>query len=220
MNPNEPLNRFDAVNVTTGELLSDHLSLTVVELPKFATAAEQVGTPFERWCYYFQHAATLDPERLPATLDRPPLRKAMEVLMRMSQSETERARYESRLMYKRDMEQFETDVANARADLAKAQADAAKAQTDAAKAQADAAKAQADAEKAQADAEKVRVDAAQSIDKGIKEGMQRGALHGEIRGIQRAFGQPATPDEELTKLSLDDLKLLVERLIQHGSSGK
>ena len=55
---------------------------------------------------------------------------------------------------------------------------------------------------------------------GMKEGMARGGLHGEIRGIQRAFGQPVTPDEELEKLSLDDLKLLVERLSSQGPSVK
>ena len=173
--PDVPLNRFVALDPATGETLSEHFSVNVVELPKFTKAVDEVGTHFEGWCYYFQHAASLDPARMPAKLDRPAMRKAMEVLMKMSQSEIERERYESRLMAKRDMEQFEYDATHA---LEK------------------------------------------GIKQGMKEGMARGGLHGEIRGIQRAFGQPVTPDEELEKLSLDDLKLLVERLSQQGSSGK
>ena len=169
--PDVALNRFAAVDLATGETLSDHFSLHVVELPKFRRGADEVGTPFEGWCYYFQHGATLDPERMPAALDRPPMRKAMEVLMRMSQSEIERERYESRLQFRRDMEQFEAD-------------------------------------------------AAQALEKGMKEGMARGILVGEIRGIQRALGQPMTPDDELAKLSIENLKLLVERSSQQGPSGK
>lgn len=169
--PDVPLNQFVALDPATGETLSEHFSLHIVELPKFTRKAEEVGTHFEGWCYYFRHGATLDPARMPATLDRPPMRKAMEVLMRMSQSEIEREIYESRLKARRDMQQFEYDAAHAQ-------------------------------------------------EKGMKEGMARGMLHGEIRGLQRAFGQPATPNEELAKLSLEDLRLLVERLSQQGSAGK
>ena len=105
-----PLAVFDRA---TGEVFSDHFSLHIVELLKFALEADEVVTPLESWCYYFEHGASLDLEELPVTLDRPLMRKAMEVLMRMSQDAQERDRYESRLEYRRDMQQFQADAANA-----------------------------------------------------------------------------------------------------------
>lgn len=111
--PEVYLNRFGAFDPATGEVMSNHFNVYIVELPKFVRGANEVGTTLESWCYYFEHGASLDPEHLPATLDRPPVRKAMEVLMRMSQDAIERDRYESRLKYRRDMQQFERDAATA-----------------------------------------------------------------------------------------------------------
>ena len=111
--PDEFLNQFEMVDRRTGVVLSKHFGLTIVELPKFTRRAEEIVTPLERWCYYFGHGALLDTEHLPETMNELPIQKAMEVLMRMSQNAEERARYESREKFRRDMNQIQTDAANA-----------------------------------------------------------------------------------------------------------
>ena len=42
------------------EVLSDHLDIHFLELPKFRLTAEQVKTPLEAWLYFLNHAETLD----------------------------------------------------------------------------------------------------------------------------------------------------------------
>src|SRR5213078_2718317 len=64
--------------------LSKDLEIHVIELSKFDVPVEQVKTALERWCYFFKHGASLDLDSLPATLDVPVIRKAVEVLVRVS----------------------------------------------------------------------------------------------------------------------------------------
>ncbi len=177
------LNRFGMVDTATGEVLSGHFGMNIVELPKFTREAEAIATPLESWCYYFEHGASLDPEHLPATINNPPMKKALEVLMRMSQDAQERERYESRLKYQRDMNQHHADAASAAASAM------------------------------ERGREKGR-------EEGREEGMERGSLHGEIRGIQRMLKQPLMSEQELVKLSLEDLHQLIEQLSQRETSGK
>ncbi len=73
--------------------LCKDLEIHLLELSKFDGPVEQVPTPLERWCYFFKHGASLDPDALPATLDNPLIRQAVEVLVKISQSEYERQRY-------------------------------------------------------------------------------------------------------------------------------
>ncbi len=47
---------------------------------------------------------------MPATMTEPPVLKAMEVLMKLSQSAQERDRYENRLKWERDMVEFRKDA--------------------------------------------------------------------------------------------------------------
>ena len=151
------LNHFEMRDPNTGEVLTNHFGMNIVELPKFTREAEAIVTPLESWCYYFEHGASLDPEHLPATLDNPPMRKAMEVLMRMSQDAVERERYESRLKFRRDMNQLHADAASA---------------------------------------------------------TERGSFQGEIKAFQFVLKLPQTPQQDLNKLSLDELQRLAEELRQ------
>ncbi len=93
---------FQVFDAEHGMRLCPDLEMHLIELGKFNLAVEAVKTPLERWCFFFKHGATLDPEGLPATLDVPPIRKAVEVLMRVSQEEREREHYLERLRAERD----------------------------------------------------------------------------------------------------------------------
>ena len=113
-------NRFRALDDSTGELLTEHFRMHIVEIPKFMTGVDDIGAQLERWCYYFKHGETLDAEALPPTLDKPAVRKAMEVLMRLSQDVHERDRYENRVKFQLDQRQFQADAAAAAAAVAAA----------------------------------------------------------------------------------------------------
>src|SRR5207245_1981173 len=54
------------------------------------------------WCYFLRHGAELDLDQLPASLDVPEIRRALEVLAMFTKDENEREIYELRLMYQRD----------------------------------------------------------------------------------------------------------------------
>jgi predicted transposase/invertase (TIGR01784 family) len=83
-------------------VLCKDLEIHLLELNKFDVAVEAVQTPLERWCYFFKHGASLELATLPATLNVPVIRKAVEVLMKASQEEIERHRAAERLKGERD----------------------------------------------------------------------------------------------------------------------
>jgi predicted transposase/invertase (TIGR01784 family) len=85
-------------------------SIHVVELPKFQKAASELADPLDVWCYFLIHGANLDTDNLPAALRTPPVRRAMEVLAMMTQSELERERYEARLKFQRDQYSYVRDA--------------------------------------------------------------------------------------------------------------
>jgi predicted transposase/invertase (TIGR01784 family) len=97
-----------------GVLLCKDLEIHVVELCKFDVAAAAVQTPLERWCYFFKHGASLDPAKLPATLDVPMIRKAVEILVKLSQDEIERHRAAERLRIQRDATDLVASARDAR----------------------------------------------------------------------------------------------------------
>ena len=140
---------FDQADET---VLTDHLEIHLIELPKCTLTAEQLTTPLEVWCYFLRHGESLDTASLPETLNIPPIQRALEVLNMMTQSELERERYEARLKGMRDQS---------------------------------------------------------SSRFGERE---MGKLMGEIRVCQLLLKQPQTPEEELEKLSLDDLSRLADQL--------
>ena len=85
-----------------GLTFCDDLEIHLIELPKFTKAADQLSDALDRWCYFLRHGQELDSEQLPATLDVPVIRRAMEVLTVFTQDERERAAYEARLRAQRD----------------------------------------------------------------------------------------------------------------------
>ena len=160
-------NRFRALDDATGELLTEQFNMDIVELPKFLKGVTDVRTQLERWCYYFKYGETLDAEALPPTLDEPSVRKAMEVLMRLSQNVHERDRYENRVKFQLDQRQHQADAANA--------------------------------------LEKGR-------EQGLEQGRDEGSLYGRIQAFQLLLNQPETPNQELAKLSMDELQRLAAEL--------
>jgi hypothetical protein len=60
---------------TRRQLLSSHLAIHVLELPKFTRAAGEVRDALEQWVYFLRHADALDTERLPETLTLPEIGK-------------------------------------------------------------------------------------------------------------------------------------------------
>jgi predicted transposase/invertase (TIGR01784 family) len=94
--------------------LCNDLEIHLLELSKFDLAVEEVKTPLERWCYFFKHGASLELASLPATLDVPVIRKAVEVLMKLSQDEIERHRAAERLRIERDAADLRASARDAR----------------------------------------------------------------------------------------------------------
>jgi predicted transposase/invertase (TIGR01784 family) len=113
--------RFRVYDEEHKVLLCKDLDIHVFELSKFNVPVEELKTPLERWLYFFKHGASLDPDNLPATLDVPIIRRAMEVLVKISQTELERQRY----LESKRAEQFAASLAAdarvAREDLRAAQ---------------------------------------------------------------------------------------------------
>jgi predicted transposase/invertase (TIGR01784 family) len=108
--------RFRAYDEERGVLLCRDLEIHLIELSKFDVPAEAVQTPLERWCYFFKHGASLDLDNLPATLDVPVIRKAVEVLVKLSQDEIERHRAAERLKGERDAADLRASARMARAE--------------------------------------------------------------------------------------------------------
>lgn len=76
-------------------------------------AAEELSSDLDRWCYFFRHGADLDLERLPPSLDVPPIRRALEVLTVFTQDEREREAYEASLKFQRDQNSLLAEAAEA-----------------------------------------------------------------------------------------------------------
>ena len=183
---------YEMIDRRTGESPSDHFSIHIVELPKFTLGEDEVRTPEHRWCYFLQHAETLDPARMPASLNDPAVMKAMEVLMRISQDALERDRYESRLKWERDERQREYDHQEQTAALQKATT--------------------ALQEKSAALQEKSA--ALQETAKSLAEAKTREVetLAGQVQFCQRLLGQPPTPKDELASKPVEELRRLADEL--------
>ena len=69
------LSRWRMQEQKSGALGLDQLQLVFLELPKYA-AGDAPSTPIERWAYFFREARALT--TIPAVLDSPPLREALD----------------------------------------------------------------------------------------------------------------------------------------------
>jgi predicted transposase/invertase (TIGR01784 family) len=73
------------------------LELHILELPKFAKPESALVTELDIWLYFLRHAEKMDTDALPAALEqRPLMRRAMEELKMLTQTDQERERYEAR----------------------------------------------------------------------------------------------------------------------------
>jgi predicted transposase/invertase (TIGR01784 family) len=106
--------RFVPFDPKQGVELGKDFQLHTLELSKFDLPVEEVKTPLERWCYLFKHGATLDLESLPASLDVPVIRQAVEILVKLSQDELERQRYLERQRAEQDAASLAADARVAR----------------------------------------------------------------------------------------------------------
>jgi predicted transposase/invertase (TIGR01784 family) len=98
---------FELRNVLRPQVVfSPCQAIHLVELPKFRKRVEDLGGPFDRWCYFLKHAASLDSEQLPAVLHSPALERALEVLNVISKTDLERERYLAAERWERDHRTF------------------------------------------------------------------------------------------------------------------
>jgi predicted transposase/invertase (TIGR01784 family) len=104
---------FHIRDAKQGRLLCKDLEIHLLELTKFNVLVEEVKTPLERWCYFLKHGASLDQATLPATLDDPQIRQALEVLMRVSRDEMERQRAMERQKMENDAAALVADARRA-----------------------------------------------------------------------------------------------------------
>jgi predicted transposase/invertase (TIGR01784 family) len=89
-------------NLATGELIIDQFFMHFIEVPKFKLKLEELQTPREIWTYFLKHSTSLDTENLPIQLTSQPIKKALEVLIMLSQDQKERMLYEDRIKARRD----------------------------------------------------------------------------------------------------------------------
>jgi flagellar biosynthesis/type III secretory pathway protein FliH len=165
----------------------------LLELSKFDVPVEALQTPLERWCYFFNHGASLDPHNLPATLDVPGIRKAMEVLVKLSREEIERHWAAERV-------RAENDLANWRAEARAAREEGRQQGLEEGREEG----------RAQGRAES----RAERRQEGFAKGIEKGIFLGRIRLLQQLLGQPEASNEELQRLPEQDLLQLEESLKQ------
>ncbi len=77
-------------------VFSDQIEFHVLELRKFEKPLPELDDDLEKWLFFLRHAADLDVEHWPVELAEPPLVRAGEELVMLSQTDIERELYESR----------------------------------------------------------------------------------------------------------------------------
>jgi predicted transposase/invertase (TIGR01784 family) len=89
--------RFELRGRDHGELFSEHLSVLLVELPKFRKTTEQGLSLGEKWALFLKEGTNMQSRIEDAAWLTPALRKAIEELERMEGEETMRELYEARM---------------------------------------------------------------------------------------------------------------------------
>jgi predicted transposase/invertase (TIGR01784 family) len=173
-------------------VFSEDLLVYLIELPKFQKTAEQVRGLLEVWTFFLRHAAGLDSDNLPATLDLPPIHLAMRELIMLTQSELERERYEARQRVIREMVSMQEE-SHARAEEARRAAE----------------EARRAAEEVRRAAEQIRR-AEEQTRAAQQERLEEITRH--ILFCQRLLKEPLTPWDDLVRLPLERLRELAEAL--------
>jgi predicted transposase/invertase (TIGR01784 family) len=98
--------RFRLLETTGHFPFTEDVEFHLLELPKFTKSAEELVTGLDVWLYFLRHAAMIEADALPAALDRPLVRRAVEELQVLSQTDLERERYEARRKAQMDQISF------------------------------------------------------------------------------------------------------------------
>jgi predicted transposase/invertase (TIGR01784 family) len=181
-------------------LLSKDLEIHIIELSKFTLPAQACLTQRDRWCYFLKYGAVLDGDRLPATLDSPIFRQAMEVLNVLGQTEIERERYEASLKARLDAGTLRYEAEHAE-EIGRARG--------------------LEQGLEQGHKEGILEGCKEGHKEGHKEGLNLGREEGELLGrihlCQRMLKLPLTPREELLSLPVAELaeraRLLEQNLL-------
>ena len=78
------------------------LEIHFIELPKFGRRIDELTGAFDQWLYFLCSTEDLDADAIPAQVGTPNIRKAIEELRMISQSDIEREEYKARLKFSRD----------------------------------------------------------------------------------------------------------------------
>jgi len=99
-------NVYKVRNVVSNSELLDEFELHFIELRKYdESLADSLKTALDRWVNFLKLAGVYDSETMPEELKAsPPVRKAMNLLERLSATKEERAIYDDRLKWIRDVE--------------------------------------------------------------------------------------------------------------------
>lgn len=99
-------NVYKVKNIASGKELLDEFELHFIELRKYnENLAESFDKALNRWVHFLKLAGEYDSQTLPKELQAsPPVRKAMEMLERLSASKEERELYDGQLKWIRDVE--------------------------------------------------------------------------------------------------------------------
>jgi chromosome segregation ATPase len=200
----------------------------VIEIPKFTKTVGELETALDFWLYFLKNGEALDPDALPAELERQAgVRKAMGVLKMFAQNDLERELYEGWLKAKRDLQTLETErrIAEERRRTAEEQRRTAEEQRRTAEEQRRTAEEHwrtaeehwRTAEEHWRTAEEQRADWQQRYEAANRE--REAAKRTLVRQIQlceRLLGRRLSNAEELTACSLDELRDLAERLESTG----
>jgi predicted transposase/invertase (TIGR01784 family) len=181
-----------------GVVLTPHLQIDVLELPKFQQGAEELGEPLEQWLYFLQHAEDLDTAQVPPRLQVTEIQQALEELHMLSQNDLEREQYEARLRVQRD-ESIKLKAARLFEEAGYKRG------------------------REQGLTEGHELGLTEGRELGLTEGRELGLTEGKaigfleaqaemIQRMQRMLKRPVTPLEELRSLSAEGLQALAEEL--------
>lgn len=190
--------------------LTEHQELHLLEIPKFHREIEDLREPLDFWLYFLKNGKDLDADAVPGPLDRPEIRKAMEVLKVFSQSELERDRYENRIKGQHDLMALkrERDEAVRERDDSKRELEVGKRELE-------------DSLRRLEEAEQARKDAARKLEEAIlqqdltrQELIRAGkqSLISRIQLCQKLLRQSQATCDQLMGESLDSLQALAEQL--------
>ena len=112
-----------------GRVFLDHGGVWLLELSKFA--ADAVETEQQRWLKFFNEAECLDEDALPAWMQTPEMRRAMNTLKAFSEKEHAYYAYQARQDFLREQQSIQLEFEDLRAEVEQARADAEQAQADA-----------------------------------------------------------------------------------------